>query len=107
MHLSLYLSQRTQGTQRKVGMFMSSIVRLTDPAHISCPFGAEGSYYPQGVRVCRNGSFSQFRQKSGFNSVISACSNDRKGEGVRKNAFKSLSLAESAGYTEKEMDTWL
>jgi hypothetical protein len=42
-----------------------------------------------------------YQGKKYFNSAISACSNDRKGEGVMKNAFKALSLAENAGYAEK------
>ncbi|MCX5814573.1 MAG: hypothetical protein NT178_18825 [Proteobacteria bacterium] len=60
----LYLSQSPQGTQRKTGIFVSSIVRLTDPAHIS------------------------------FNSAISAYSNDRKGEGEMIKESKALYLAE-------------
>ncbi|MCX5806179.1 MAG: hypothetical protein NT010_08970 [Proteobacteria bacterium] len=43
------LSQRPQGKQRKAGIHVSCILRLTDPAHISCPFGARSNFTR---RVC-------------------------------------------------------
>jgi hypothetical protein len=80
-----FISRRDAEFAEKNGLFVTSIMRLPDPAHTSCPCRAEVNFTR---RVCgfAGMNYSPIPAKKHAFSAFSVDSNDRKGVGERKKA---------------------